>query len=165
MKTNIMWILFLMTVFTICAQDSEKFFDCATNPPDFNKLSYEEADNMLYDETRKRICPEYIANLVTEIQRGNLSDDKKTLAVYLLGELHPIDTNSIEVLIGCIDFKTIKLDGKTRFSRWGQYPAKEALIKIGKPVIDPILNHLPDETNPLRRQLMCDVLKQVLRHQ
>jgi hypothetical protein len=142
-------------------------FNCATNPPDFANLSYEKANEEVGSEDNlisrgaKQICPEYISNLVNELQKGNLSNGNKTLAVYLLGELHPSNTNAIEILIENIDFRTSKIEPNLRPVRWRLYPAEEALIKIGKPVVDPILNHLPNETNQLRRQLMCDVLKQV----
>ncbi|MGH7976620.1 MAG: hypothetical protein ACREDS_00530 [Limisphaerales bacterium] len=174
MKKYISLILLLAISIVVKAQDSQVNSDCFTNPPDFNKLSYDEANTVVDSEDDligrgiKKICPEYITNLVNQIRNGALNSDNKTLAIYLLGELHPDDTNSIEVLIENIDFKATKFDHilKTRISikRWGSYPAEEALIKIGRPVVDPILNHLPTENSELRRQLMCDVLKQVLRH-
>ncbi len=160
-------ILLLIITFNAHAQFLQTS-DCATNPPDLYKMSYEEADEAINSEEdailstkMKKICTEYITNLVTELRSAQLSNDKRVLAIYFLGELRPSDTNSIEVLIGYIDLKASKFDPKTRFRRWGDYPAEEALIKIGKPVVDPILNHLPSETNELRRQLMCDVLRKV----
>ena len=152
-------IFLLVATFTVHAQNS----DCITNPPDFSKLSYGEANAVVNSEKTKNVCPGYIANLASQLRRGDLSDDNKTVAIYFLGTLRPTDTNSIEILIENIDFRALKLDPKTDLRRWGQFPAEEALIKIGKPVIEPILEHLPKETSELRRQLMCNVLKQVLR--
>ncbi len=172
MKKNIILILGIASALSMRAQSSELNSNCDSNPPDFNTSSYEaishkvniEYDSIVVSKT-KRICPEYITNLVVELQSGKLNDDYKALAIYLLGELHPCDTNSIEVLIKDIDLTSTKHDpaDSFSFSRWKKYPAEEALVKIGKPVIEPILNHLPKETSELRRQLMCDVLKQVLR--
>ena len=75
------------------------------------------------------------------------------------------NTNSIEVLIEDIDLKATKFDEPASLPRWGFYPAQQALIKIGEPVVEPILNHLPTEISELRRRLMCDVLKEVWRRQ
>lgn len=142
-----------------------KFAPCVTNPPDISKLSYDEASDAVNSDVMdimgarvKNICHEYITNLVNEIRHGNLDDDKKVLALYFLGALHPSDTNSIEVLIEYIDLKASRFDPAISPRRWGEYPAEEALIVIGFPSINPILEHLPTETNELRRHLMCKVL-------
>jgi hypothetical protein len=162
--------IFLSITLSGIQAQSLKMQNCVTNPPELNKMSYEEADQAISSEEDsilstkiERICPEYITNLVIEIRSAQLNNNNRVLAIYFLGELRPSDTNSIEALIDYIDLKASRFDPKTRFRRWGQYPAEEALIKIGKPVVDPILNHLPKETSELRRQLMCNVLKQVLR--
>jgi hypothetical protein len=169
-KIFICFALFFTANFGLHAQNLATEVGCATNPPDFGKLSYREADNavkseddLILSERVKKICPDYIINLANQLQEGHLNNDNKTLAIYFLGALHPTDTNSIEVLIENIDFRATKFDLKSAPMRWGKYPAEEALMKIGKPVVNPILNHLPTETSQLRRQLMCDVLKQVLR--
>jgi hypothetical protein len=143
------------------AQYFARLSQCATNPPDFSVLSYDEADRMVDKETRKKICFEYITNLVIQLRHDGLSNHKKVLVIYLLGELHSGDTNSIETLIEYIDLKATKQDEATRFIRWGHYPAEEALTKIGGPAVIPILGHLPAEGDPLRCHLMCDVLVRV----
>jgi hypothetical protein len=160
---NISLSLLLVTAFNVRAQNFDVTPDCVTNPPAFSEMSYQVASQAVNDELRKKLCPEYIGNLVEEIRHGNLGNNKVP-AIYLLGELRPHDENSIEVLIENIDLKSPP-NPLLAPLRWGEYPAEEALIKIGKPVVEPILNHLPKETSELRRQLMCDVLKQVLRHQ
>jgi hypothetical protein len=154
--------------FSVYSQNFVTASDCITNPPDFTKLSYDEAshavdldDDLIVATKVKKICPEYIENLVSQLRVDHLTNNNKTLAIYLLGILHPSDSTSIEVLIESIDFQTSKFDPKTGPMRWGQYPAEEALVKIGKPVVDPILEHLAAETNELRRHLMCQVLRQV----
>jgi hypothetical protein len=131
---------------------------CVTNPPDFSKLSYEQLSQAVDEEERKTICSEYITNLLVQLQDAGLSNDKKVLIIYLLGELRPRDTNSIEVLIRYIDLKAPKIELKTRPPRWGRYPARDALVKIGKPAVNIVLEHLPSESDELRRKLMCDIL-------
>lgn len=76
------------------------------DPPDFSKLSYSQAsdavnaqEGAVMGSKKDKIGAEYINNLVHQIRSGNLNNEKKVLAVYLLGALHPIDTNSIEALI------------------------------------------------------------------
>jgi hypothetical protein len=154
-------LLLLIVAFNARAQNLGGKSDCTTNPPDFVHLSYEEANKAVYIEERKTICPEYITNLVNQLRQGHLTNDNKTLAIFLLGTFRPTDTNSIEVLIENIDFRASKIDPLLGPARWGFYPAQEALIKIGSPTVNPILNHLPNETNELRLHLMCEVLRHV----
>jgi len=141
---------------------------CVTNPPPLETMPYQQGSDAVSEELleiqtikSKRICPEYIANLVNVVRNGKLDVDKKVLAIYLLGELHPIDTNSVTVLIENIDLKAARIDPATRVRRWGQYPAQEALIKIGRPTVGLILQFLPAEAKELRRHIMCDALVQI----
>jgi len=83
------------------------------------------------------------------------------LAVWLLGELDPTNMNSVEVFIEHIDLKASKIDPKFGFPRWGLYPAKDALLKSGKVAVIPLMTHLANEANELRRQLMCEVLVEI----
>jgi len=167
MKYYIALIIQLTITLGVHAQNLNVISNCATNPPNFSKLPYKEADEAAFLEDdligreAKTICPEYITNLVNQLRYGQLDNDNKVLAIWLLGELHPIDANSIDVLIEYVDLKATKLDPKTRIRRWGDYPAEEALIKIGMPTVNHILNHLSTETNELRRHLMCVVLVEV----
>ncbi len=144
--------------FGVDAQNYASITSCVTNPPDFSQLSYEEESQAVMDEQEKTICPEYITNLVNQLQQETLGNDKKVLVIYLLGELRVSDTNSIEVLIKYINLKATKIEPKLSAPRWGYYPAQEALIKIGTPVVNPILNHLPNEGNELRGHLMFEAL-------
>jgi hypothetical protein len=137
-----------------------------TNPPDFVKMSYSTASAAVDSELNdimgyktKKICPEYISNLVSQIRNGNLNNDNKILSIYLLGALGPSDTNSIDVLIEYIDLKALRFDPAFGTRRWGEYPAEEALVKIGEPAISPILAQLSIEQNDFRRHLMCEVVR------
>jgi hypothetical protein len=140
-----------------------------TNPPNFAKLSYEKADEAVASEEdlietgMRKTDSAYVSNLVYQIQSGQLSHDNKALAIDLLGASRPNNTNSIECLIRNIDFVRTRFDPPTRISAQSKYPAAAALVKIGKPAIDPILNYLPGENSELRRSLLCNVLKTVLR--
>jgi hypothetical protein len=135
--------------------------DCATNPPDFNKLSFQDANAAVVADVRKQVSTEYITILVDKIRHANLNPTNKVFAIYLLGMFHSNDTNAIEVLIESIDFKAVFRDYNLDVSRWGMYPAQEALIKIGRPTVNPIMAHLLVETDELRRHLMCEVLRRV----
>jgi hypothetical protein len=158
MKNTSLLLLLIITL-DARAQNFGVASDCITNPPDFGKMSYQMAGQVVNDELRKKLCPEYIKNLVNEIRQGDMGGNKAP-AIYLLGELRPHDEDSIEVLIENIDLKSPP-NPLLAPLRWGEYPAEEALVKIGDPTVIPILNHLPTENSELRRQLMCDVLKQV----
>jgi hypothetical protein len=136
-----------------------------TNPPDFSKLSYAESDSAVRAageniSSGRKFSSEYLTNLVYQFQQGKLSNRKKVLCAWLIGELHPNDINSIECLISNIDLEATNFDDvRLGLIRWGNYPAQEALCKVGKPAIDPIFEHLRTETDNRRRNLMCQVLE------
>jgi hypothetical protein len=164
-KTIASSIALLVLITKICGQQLQQII--LTNPPAISGLTYKEADAAIFEEANsvgieaKKIGPEYLANLVVHIRDGKLTGEKKVLLIWLLGELHPTDTNSMQVLIEYIDLKATVLDPKTRMRRWNDYPAEEALVKIGIPTEIPILDNLPNEIKPLRQHLLCEVLIQV----
>ena len=137
--------------------------DYSVNPPDFTKM---QSDNEMHAALnvvmglRQAATQQYVSNLVRQIKQTTAPNEARACAIFLLGELRATNTVAIEILIDNINFQAPRELG-LRLPIWGQYPAEEALIKIGQPVVIPILNHLPNETNQLRRQLMCDVLKRV----
>ena len=139
---------------------------CATNMPDFIHLPYEQAVEVVELEigdfmynAGKKACPEYITNLVHLIQHGQMSNGNRVQAIYLLGFVRPVLTNSIEVLIEDIDYVAEKFKPTSPRRRWTQYPVPIALAAMGKPVIDPVVHHLAMETNELRRSLLCDAFR------
>jgi hypothetical protein len=155
MKKYISLSLLLIVTLRVYAQN----LPYITNPPDFGKLSWEDAKSAVVNEESKNVCrPAYITNLFNQIQSGQLNHDNEALAIDLLGYLRPTNSYIIEFLIQNIDFE------RKRFSLPGgpstelKYPCEGALMKTGQPVVIPILNHLTIETNELRRHLMCDVL-------
>ena len=139
---------------------------CATNMPDFIHLPYEQAVEVVELEigdfmynAGKKACPEYITNLVHLIQHGQMSNGNRVQAIYLLGFVRPVLTNSIEVLIEDIDYVAETFKPTSPRRRWTQYPGPIALAAMGKPVIDPVVHHLAMETNELRRSLLCDAFR------
>jgi hypothetical protein len=150
--------VFVLTFVTKVEAQNGTPTPCATNPPDFSKMSYKEADEASFSEAEKVTCPEYVTNLLNQLRSGRLNEDNKALAIDLLGKLHPNDLNAVEFLIENVDFKRKKFDLPTRISTQLKYPAEGALMLMGQPVIDPILNHLGNETNTLRCHLLCEAL-------
>ena len=94
--------------------------------------------------------------IIAQVQRGHLPNEGMLYAIVLLGQLRA--ANAATVLIEKIDFKPAKKDTSGGIGRWGPYPAQEALVKIGTPAVNMVLDKLPTEQNDLRRQLMCSVI-------
>src|ERR1035437_772729 len=165
MKHKIIYasILFFMQMLNAIGQNA-----ITTNlPPNFAKMASYKEMNAALDivmDLKPNATPEYVSNLVYQIKQNDVLDGAKAYSIFLLGELRTTNTTAIEILIEKIDLKAPR-QLALRLPLWGKYPAEEALAKIGKPVVNPILTYLPNETNQLRRQLMCVVLKQVWRYQ
>ncbi|MCP4250651.1 MAG: hypothetical protein GY778_26720 [bacterium] len=100
-----------------------------------------------------------MVDLRSELERDGLADEGKVYAIYLAGELRAVPC--VTDLVERIDFKAPFVDPKIAHGRWGMYPAQEALVKIGQPAVNMILDVLPDEADPARRDLMCRVLADV----
>jgi len=165
--TKCISLCLLLLTASVKAQNAE-----VAKPPDFAVLSYDQASTAVNAEVASIVVqhirkpgPEYLSTLDMQLQYGHLNNDNKILAIYLLGELRPSDLDSINILIDTIDLKAEKFDRilKTGISivRWGDYPAEEALMKIHKPAVSPIVNHLPTEGNELRRHLLCEALRRI----
>ena len=99
---------------------------------------------------------EITTNIIGQLRNAGLPNEGKVYAIYLLGELRAAPATNI--LIENIDLKATKVDRKGAIGRWGPYPAQEALVKIGTPAVNMVLDKLPTEQNDLRRQLMCAVI-------
>lgn len=103
---------------------------------------------------------ELVSDLKKELTSGALSDEGKLYVIYFLGELRAADATS--VLLENIDFVTPFVDKKGGIGRWGMYPAQEALVKVGTPALNMIVDKLPIEPKEERRQLMCTVMADVI---
>ena len=135
----------------------------ATNPPDFSSLFYTNAkvDVEITLNDRPDYLPEYSVKIISQLRDQNLTDDKRALAIYLLGKINPPVTSAIPVLIEQINFNvSVPYDHPQwrDLYPWSSYPARDALLRIGEVSIGPIVQDLPGETNALRRQLLCAVV-------
>jgi hypothetical protein len=126
----------------------------AVKIPDFRTQAAEET-NKAVDQIVKAYR-EIVADVLGQLRDGNLANEGKVHAIYVLGQLRA--TAAVTVLIEDIDLKASKFDPKVGLGRWGSYPAQEALSKIGNPAVNMILDRLPGEKDELRRKLMCFVL-------
>jgi hypothetical protein len=79
--------------------------------------------------------------------------------IYLLGELR--DVRAVSSFIKFIDLKAPRIDPRIRKPRWGDYPAAEALTKIGTQSVRILVLRLAEEQTKLRRQLMVTVIWEV----
>ena len=69
------------------------------------------------------------SELIRQLHVRNMPNMAKVKIIYLLGELRVLVATG--VLIKNIDLVAEQMDPKTRIARWGPYPAREALVKIG----------------------------------
>jgi hypothetical protein len=100
------------------------------------------------------------AHLLAQLRGDGLSNQGKIYAIYLLGELRAV--GSVKDLLERIDLKAEKVDFKGAIGRWGPYPSQEALVKIGAPAVHAVLDTLSQESDDLRRKLMCAVISDVM---
>jgi hypothetical protein len=100
-----------------------------------------------------------VADVLNQLRDYQLSSEAKVYAIYLLGRLRA--SAAVTILLDNIAFKATKVDPKGGIGRWGMYPAQEALVRIGTPAVNMILDRLPSEREELRRKLMCSVISDV----
>ena len=99
------------------------------------------------------------ASILEQLRDHQLSNEGKVYAIYLLGRLRA--NPAVPILLDNIAFKATKVDPKGGIGRWGMYPAQEALVRIGTPAVNMILDRLPTEREEIRRKLMCSVISDV----
>lgn len=153
--------VFIACFSTYAQTDLKKAY--ASNPPNFLTLHYEEASAAVDIVEKLNLKPssEYISQILFQIRNHNISNEGKIFAIYLLGCLCTTNSGAIQILIDNVDLKALHLDPALRIRRFGDYPAEEALLKIGQPSVYLILQDLPKETNAFRIHLLCDVLVRV----
>jgi hypothetical protein len=98
--------------------------------------------------------------IIAQIQSGKLPNEGMLYAIVLLGQWRA--ANAVTTLIEHIDFQPAGKDPSGGIGRWGPYPAQDALVKIGTPAVNMVLDKLATEHNNLRRQLMCAVISDAL---
>jgi hypothetical protein len=98
--------------------------------------------------------------VLTQVQDGGLSEEGMLYAIVLLGQLRAATAAS--TLVEHIDFKPARKDTSGGIGRWGPYPAQQALVKIGLPAVNVVLDQLPAEGRELQRELLYAVLTDAL---
>ena len=131
--------------------------DFRISVPDFTAASEKQGD-----EAAAQALESYgkaTGELIDQMKDPHSSANAKTLAAYLLGELR--ESRAVWTLAENIDLKAPRIDPKDSIVRWGEYPAQEALHKIGIPAAAEVLVRLLTEQNELRRKLMVGVVRGV----
>lgn len=104
------------------------------------------------DERRNKLLTELVYALDTDPSRHVQSG-----AIYLIGR-HRLSPGA-EELVRRIDFDTGQPERRiSPMPLWGQYPAIEALIAIGRPVVPHLMELLGTESSATRRDLAIRVL-------
>lgn len=139
---------------TLCGEGAPKPKEFPMTVPDFAATPGEELD-----EAVNRVAQSYhgaALELVRQLRKGGLPNDRTVYLVYLLGQLRAV--YAVTILIDNIHLEAEKVDPKDRIGRWGPYPAQQALARIGKPAVNMILDRIGKENSELRRKLMCLVI-------
>ncbi|MHC4260118.1 MAG: HEAT repeat domain-containing protein [Planctomycetota bacterium] len=87
----------------------------------------DETDEMVDKIVRTQY--ETVSELIMAIAEPNVANMRKVKIIYALGELRAYHATSI--LIKNINLVAERPDIRVGIGRWGQYPAREALVKIG----------------------------------
>jgi hypothetical protein len=119
----------------------------------FGGLSEKKSDETC--EQFLKTSADIIADLMAQLEQKT-TDEAKVYLIYLLGELRAV--RAVSLLADHIDLKAPRLDPAIRKRRWGQYPAAEALTKIGGLAVREIFFRLPKEQTQLQRELMISVI-------
>jgi hypothetical protein len=125
--------------------------------PDFTAASEKDGDKAAAQALES--YGKATGELIDQMKDPRSSANGKTLAAYLLGELRV--SRAVWTLADNIDLKAPRIDPKDRPGRWGEYPAQEALRKIGIPAAAEIVVRLCTEKKELRRKLMVGVIRGV----
>ena len=102
---------------------------------------------------------ETVRELTAYLQNNSVSEDKKVYVCFLLGVYRAED--AVWALGDCITLESKKQDKKGGIPRWFNYPAKDALVRIGKAGEKVALFKLASEKNELARKLFCQVIKEI----
>jgi len=94
---------------------------------DYRTMPEDEADKMTMAMLQTYSAA--TSNLIRQLHDRNMPNMAKVKIIYLLGELRVLAATG--VLIENINLTAERMDPKDRIARWGPYPAREALVKIG----------------------------------
>jgi hypothetical protein len=95
--------------------------------PDYDAMPEAKADEMTL--AMLKTYGAATSELIRQLHKPNMPNMAKVKIIYLLGELRVLAATG--VLIENIDLAAERMDPKDRIARWGPYPAREALVKIG----------------------------------
>jgi len=95
--------------------------------PDYDAMPEAKADEMTL--AMLKTYGAATSELIRQLHKPNMPNMAKVKIIYLLGELRVLAATG--VLIKNINLAAERMDPKDRIARWGPYPAREALVKIG----------------------------------
>jgi hypothetical protein len=125
--------------------------------PDFDKTLWHvenPADSPI------KVYDEAAADLIRQSQNAK-TNNARVYSIYLLGEFRA--KAAVPALLRAADTVAARADNyKPGHPRWGRFPAREALAKIGSPAVEPVIDALADQASPARRKLMVGVLRDIL---
>jgi hypothetical protein len=87
---------------------------------------------------------------------------KKSAIIYLLGEYRASETSA--QLVNMIGFEGAKASNESEQKRlplWGEFPAYEALVKIGSPTAREVIKKLETTTDSTARNLGASVIRAI----
>ena len=79
--------------------------------------------------------------------------------MHLLADMNSVQSTSL--FIKYIDMKSPWQGERFRVALWSDYPGKDALVRLELHGVYAALRALRTESNPVRRKLMLDVIKEV----
>ncbi len=96
--------------------------------PDYQREPYADLDTGT--NTIVQAHGDVVDALLRQLRAPALPNDRKVLIIYSLGHLR--DPRAASALIANIGLRAEKMDPKLGFARWRQFPAQEALVRIGR---------------------------------
>lgn len=151
------FVAFLALLMSLTGNTKVAAKDILFSIPDFTTASEKQGDDAAAQLLQS--FDKLTGELIRQLEDHKSSANAKTLAAYLLGELSA--RRAVGILADNIDLKAPRVDLKDREGRWGEYPAQEALHKIGVPAAAEVVVRLRTEKNELRRKLMVGVIRGV----
>jgi|WetSurMetagenome_2_1015567.scaffolds.fasta_scaffold457184_2 hypothetical protein len=106
--------------------------------PDFRQLSPDEGSDMV--NSVDLALGHIESDLLMQLSDEHTAQDTKTYLIFLLGQMR--SRVAVKPLYDLIDFKATRMDPAFAPRRWGEFPAQEALVKIGTPAAIEGVNRL-----------------------
>lgn len=104
--------------------------------PDYRNMPEDKADEMTMAMLKTYSAA--TSDLIRQLHNRDMPNMARVKIIYLLGELRVLAATS--VLIENINLTAERMDPADRIARWGPYPAREALVKIGPYASQMIMN-------------------------